>query len=297
MGTLPLLLKNPDILLVGGGSVALQKARVLVKNHISFTLVAEEICSEIKQLEVTISQQKFTREHLKNFSVIVDASGNKEVSELILKEKKQRFILYNCVDQPDLCDFYFSSLLNYGHLKIAVSTDGYSPALGQVVRDKISTVIPVKIETLIEEAGQERSQGIINSAEIKEQGQKLFATVYLIGCGPGDVELLTLKAYQTIQLVDIVIYDHLITPEILGLIPQYALKIQVENRQGEHSNPQEKIKQILYEQAKSGLKVAHLLSGEPHISGRGAEEAEYLISRGIQVEVINGISSTVTGPS
>jgi len=297
MGTLPVLLKNQEVLLVGGGSVALQKARVLLKNNIAFTLIAAEICPEIEQLEIEIHQRKLTEKDLKNTPIVVDATGNTEVTDLVLKEKKHRFFLYNCVDQPDLCDFYFSSLLNYGNLKIAVSTDGHSPALGQVVRDKIATVIPAKIETLLEKTGQDRQLGIINSTETKEQGQKLLATVYLIGCGPGDIDLLTLKAYRTIQQIDVVLYDHLITQDVLDLVPQHAQRISVGKQKGVHSYPQEQINQMIYEQAKSGLKVARLKSGDPYIFGRGAEEAEYLIKRGIHVEVINGISSAIAGPS
>ena len=297
MGTLPVLLKNQEILLIGGGSVALQKARVLLKNNIAFTLIAAEICPEIEQLEIEIHQGKLTEKDLKNAPIIVDATGNPEVTDLVLKEKKHRFLLYNCVDQPDLCDFYFSSLLNYGNLKIAVSTDGHSPALGQVVRDKIATVIPAKIESLLEKTGQNRHLGIINSTETKEQGQKLLATVYLIGCGPGDIDLLTLKAYRTIQQIDVVLYDHLITQDVLDLVPQHAQRISVGKQKGVHSYPQEQINQMIYEQAKSGLKVARLKSGDPYIFGRGAEEAEYLIKRGIRVEVINGISSAIAGPS
>ncbi len=297
MGTLPVLLKNQEILLIGGGSVALQKARVLLKNNIAFTLIAAEICPEIEQLDIEIYQRKLTEKDLKNAPIIVDATGNTEVTDLVLKEKKHRFLLYNCVDQPDLCDFYFSSLLNYGNLKIAVSTDGHSPALGQVVRDKIATVIPAKIESLLEKTGQNRHLGIINSTETKEQGQKLLATVYLIGCGPGDIDLLTLKAYRTIQQIDVVLYDHLITQDVLDLVPQHAQRISVGKQKGVHSYPQEQINQMIYEQAKSGLKVARLKSGDPYIFGRGAEEAEYLIKRGIRVEVINGISSAIAGPS
>ncbi len=297
MGTLPVLLKNQEILLIGGGPVALQKARVLLKNNIAFTLIAAEICPEIEQLEIEIHQRKLTEKDLKNAPIIVDATGNTEVTDLVLKEKKHRFLLYNCVDQPDLCDFYFSSLLNYGNLKIAVSTDGHSPALGQVVRDKIATVIPAKIESLLEKTGQNRHLGIINSTETKEQGQKLLATVYLIGCGPGDIDLLTLKAYRTIQQIDVVLYDHLITQDVLDLVPQRAQRISVGKQKGVHSYPQEQINQMIYEQAKSGLKVARLKSGDPYIFGRGAEEAEYLIKRGIRVEVINGISSAIAGPS
>ncbi len=297
MGTLPILLKNQEILLLGGGSVALQKARVLVKNNIRFTLIAAEICPEIEQLGITVRQQKLDENNLKDATIIVDATGSTEVTALVLEEKKHRFLLYNCVDQPDLCDFYFSSLLNYGNLKIAVSTDGCSPAIGQIVRDKIATIIPEKIETLLEETGRNRDQGIINTVETKEQCQKLLSTVYLIGCGPGDIDLLTLKAYRTIQQIDVVLYDQLVTQEILDLVPQHAQRISVGKQKGEHSFRQEQINEMIYEQAKSGLKIARLKSGDPYIFGRGAEEAEYLIERGVRVEVINGISSAIAGPS
>ena len=297
MGTLPILLKNQEILLLGGGSVALQKARVLVKNNIRFTLIAAEICPEIEQLGITVRQQKLDENNLKDATIIVDATGSTEVTALVLEEKKHRFLLYNCVDQPDLCDFYFSSLLNYGNLKIAVSTDGCSPAIGQIVRDKIATIIPEKIETLLEETGRNRDQGIINTVETKEQCQKLLSTVYLIGCGPGDIDLLTLKAYRTIQQIDVVLYDQLVTQEILDLVPQRAQRISVGKQKGEHSFRQEQINEMIYEQAKSGLKIARLKSGDPYIFGRGAEEAEYLIERGVRVEVINGISSAIAGPS
>ncbi|RLB70337.1 MAG: uroporphyrinogen-III C-methyltransferase [Deltaproteobacteria bacterium] len=297
MGTLPILLKNQEILLLGGGSVALQKARVLVKNNIRFTLIAAEICPEIEQLGITVRQQKLDENNLKDATIIVDATGSTEVTALVLEEKKHRFLLYNCVDQPDLCDFYFSSLLNYGNLKIAVSTDGCSPAIGQIVRDKIATIIPEKIETLLEETGRNRDQGIINTVETKEQCQKLLSTVYLIGCGPGDIDLLTLKAYRTIQQIDVVLYDQLVTQEILDLVPQHAQRISVGKQKGEHSFRQEQINEMIYEQAKSGLKIARLKSGDPYIFGRGAEEAKYLIERGVRVEVINGISSAIAGPS
>lgn len=297
MGTLPILLKNQEILLLGGGGVALQKARVLVKNNILFTLIAAEICPEIEQLGITVRQQKLDENNLKDATIIVDATGSTEVTALVLEEKKHRFLLYNCVDQPDLCDFYFSSLLNYGNLKIAVSTDGCSPAIGQIVRDKIATIIPEKIETLLEETGRNRDQGIINTVETKEQCQKLLSTVYLIGCGPGDIDLLTLKAYRTIQQIDVVLYDQLVTQEILDLVPQHAQRISVGKQKGEHSFRQEQINEMIYEQAKSGLKIARLKSGDPYIFGRGAEEAEYLIERGVRVEVINGISSAIAGPS
>lgn len=296
MGSLPILLTKPEILLIGGGKIALHKARILLKNNVPFTLIAPQICAELLNLDLPVQQRELCAKDLNHVQIIVDATGNPNVAKLVMREKKQRDFLFNCVDQPDLCDFFFSSLLNYGDLKIAVSTDGCSPTIGQVVRDKIAALIPDNIQLLVEKKVEERKRGDINKSASKEQCNKLFSTVYLIGCGPGDVEMLTLKAYRTIQQMDVVLYDHLITQEVLDLIPQQTQCISVGKQKGEHSFRQEQINEMIFEQAKSGLKIARLKSGDPYIFGRGAEEAEYLIKRGIRVEVISGISSAIAGP-
>ncbi len=297
MGTLPVLLTKPEILLIGGGKIASHKASVLLKNHVDFTLIASHVCAELLALDIIVIQRELRATDLKHAQIIVDATGNANVAELVLREKQRRDFLFNCVAQSDLCDFYFSSLLNYGNLKIAVSTEGSSPTIGQVVRDKIATIIPDNIQLLLEEKKQHREQGEINIPISKEQCNKLLSTVYLIGCGPGDVEMLTLKAYRTIQQMEVVLYDHLVTQEVLDLIPQQAQRISVGKQKGEHSLRQEQINELIYEQAKAGLKVARLKSGDSYIFGRGAEEAEYLIKRGIQVEVVSGISSAIAGPA
>ncbi len=297
MGTLPVLLTKPEILLIGGGKIASHKASVLLKNHVDFTLIASHVCAELLALDIIVIQRELRATDLKHAQIIVDATGNANVAELVLREKQRRDFLFNCVAQPDLCDFYFSSLLNYGNLKIAVSTDGSSPTIGQVIRDKIAALIPENIQLLVEKKEAERVLGDIDKSVSKGQCNKLFSTVYLIGCGPGDVEMLTLKAYHTIQQMDVVLYDHLVTQEILDLIPQQAQRIPVGKQKGEHSFRQEQINELLFEQAKSGLKIARLKSGDPYVFGRGAEEAEYLIERGIKVEVISGISSAIAGPT
>lgn len=297
MGTLPILLRKPEILLIGGGKIALHKARVLTKNEVSFTLIAPQICAELLHIDVPMRRKEVDREDLTRAHIVVDATSNPDVAKLVMRVKKQRDFLFNCVAQPDLCDFYFSSLLNYGKLKIAISTDGSSPSIGQVVRDKIATIIPTNIQLLLEEKERERKLGVIHVKATKENCNKLFSTVYLIGCGPGDVEMLTLKAYRTIQQVDVVLYDHLVTQEVLDLVPSQARRISVGKQKGVHSFRQEQINEMLYEQAKTGLKIARLKGGDPYIFGRGAEEAEYLVERGVRVEVINGISSAISGPA
>ncbi len=176
MGTLPILLKNPTILLIGGGKVALHKAQILLKNNIEFSIIASELCPDLIELNVPRQIKPFEISDLDDIQIVIDATGNPEVTQKILNQKKQQNILFNCVDQPELCDFYFCSLLSYGSLKVAVSTEGDSPTIGQVVRDKIAEIIPEGIEQLLEEKRQQRKQGKIDIAATRDQCCKLFHT-------------------------------------------------------------------------------------------------------------------------
>lgn len=119
--------------------------------------------------------------------------------------------------------------------------------------------------------------------------------VYLVGCGLGDVELLTLKAARIITEAPVVLYDHLISAEILELISKECKKIYVGKQKSCHSISQEEINALIITYADQGLNVARLKSGDPYIFGRGTEEALYLIERGYEVDVIAGISSSVAG--
>jgi uroporphyrin-III C-methyltransferase len=125
---------------------------------------------------------------------------------------------------------------------------------------------------------------------------ELSCDVYLVGCGLGSVELLTIRAYKIIQSADVLLYDHLISSEIIDTIPNSATKVFVGKQKGKHSKSQDEINELIYEYAKMGKKVARLKSGDPYIYGRGAEEATYLIEKGYSVEVVAGISSAVSAP-
>ncbi len=134
---------------------------------------------------------------------------------------------------------------------------------------------------------------------ISAESNKTFSArkgkVYLVGCGLGDVEQLTLKAYRIIREAQIVLYDNLITKEILDLIPPQARKLYVGKPKNTHSITQERINHLIADYADQGYSVARLKSGDPYIFGRGAEEALYLLERGYDVDVIAGISSAVSG--
>jgi len=297
VSTLPILLKNPRILLLGAGKVAFQKAQVLLDNQIDFTVIAQHIGESFNGLPITPVQKEIEQSDFAGYQIIVDATGDRQVGHMLDGEKNQRSVLVNRVDVPSQCDFYFSSLLNYGHLKIAVSTDGASPTIGQEVRNRIQRVIPRHVADLVDEKAAQRQAGHINTDKTRAQIREQLAQVFLIGCGPGDVRLLTLQAYQCLQEMDVVLYDHLISDDILALIPPETEKVYVGKKKGAHSFKQEQINDLILDYARSGHHVARLKSGDPYIFGRGAEEARYLAERGIRVSVVAGISSALVGPA
>lgn len=120
--------------------------------------------------------------------------------------------------------------------------------------------------------------------------------LYLIGCGPGDADLLTLKALKSIEKLDVALIDHLLTDEIIALIPHTTKVVFVGKEKGKHSFPQETINTMIAEYAHQGYTVGRLKCGDPYIFGRGTEEAIYASSNGIETEVIPGISSALSGP-
>lgn len=121
--------------------------------------------------------------------------------------------------------------------------------------------------------------------------------VYLVGCGLGDAEQLTLKAYRIIRDAQIVLYDNLITKEILDLVPPQTRKIYVGKPKDTHTITQDRINHLIADYADQGFTIARLKSGDPYIFGRGSEEALFLLERGHKVDVIAGISSSVSAPA
>ncbi|MCT7585073.1 uroporphyrinogen-III C-methyltransferase [Aliarcobacter butzleri] len=121
--------------------------------------------------------------------------------------------------------------------------------------------------------------------------------VYLTGAGPGDVELLTLKAVKAIQNADILIYDRLVNPEILELAKKECELIYVGKEDKKHTLPQEDINELIYQASLKYENVVRLKGGDPFVFGRGAEEALYLKQRGIKFEIIPGITSAIAVPA
>jgi uroporphyrinogen III methyltransferase/synthase len=121
--------------------------------------------------------------------------------------------------------------------------------------------------------------------------------VFLVGAGPGDPKLLTIKAFELLKEADVVIYDRLVSESILKLVPKNAEKIYVGKSSKKHELTQEKITELLIEKALEGKKVVRLKGGDPFLFGRGGEEAEALVEQGIAFEVVPGVTSAIAAPA
>src|SRR5213078_4869017 len=131
----------------------------------------------------------------------------------------------------------------------------------------------------------------------KSEGKDKNGKVYLVGAGPGDLGLVTLRAKECIESADVIVYDHLANPEILGWARDDAEIIYAGKEPGEQSLSQQEINSLLADKARDGKEVVRLKGGDPFVFGRGAEEAKAIVDAGIEFEVVPGITSAIAGPA
>src|ERR1700736_3288800 len=127
--------------------------------------------------------------------------------------------------------------------------------------------------------------------------RKKNGKVYLVGAGPGDLGLVTLRAKECIEHADVIVYDHLANPEIMSWAREDAEIIYAGKEAGKHARKQEEINALLVEKAREGKQVVRLKGGDPFVFGRGAEEAKAVVDAGIALEIVPGITSAIAGPA
>ena len=262
---------------------------------------------------------------LRHYRLVIAATNDKMVNIQVFKCCEAENILVNSVDDLPHCRFMVPAIVDRSPLVLSIASNGTSPVLSRQIRTQLESIIPHGMGKLAEFSGKWRAAvkaKIINPDErrifwedlyaspLKEQvfndnmaeadrlieqalmqWQKPKGEVYLVGAGPGDPELLTLKALRLMQQADVVIYDRLVSPAILELCRRDADKVYVGKARSNHSVPQEGINALLVEYAGKGKRVCRLKGGDPFIFGRGGEEIQELFAAGVTFQVVPGITA------
>ncbi len=321
-------LEGRPVLLVGGGEVALRKARLLLAAGARLTLVSPELEPEFLEFagRFTHLAERFTPAHLAGQILVVAATDNLEVNALVYQSANQLGLFVNVVDDPKRSSFIFPSIIDRSPLMVAVSSGGKAPVLVRLLRERLESLLPRHLGGLTELSGRVRDKAkrVLSSISDRrrfwerafasntlasliekedwqgaeqwlsdglDQAKSEVGEVVLVGAGPGDPGLLTLKALQQIQQAEVVLYDQLVSAEILDLVRRDATLVSVGKKAGAHSVPQEETNRLLVEYAKAGNRVVRLKGGDPFMFGRGGEELEVLADEGIPFSVVPGITA------
>jgi uroporphyrin-III C-methyltransferase/precorrin-2 dehydrogenase/sirohydrochlorin ferrochelatase len=271
----------------------------------------------------------FSPPQLDGALLVIAATDDEAVNDAVAQAARERGILVNVVDDGPRSGFIFPAIVDRSPLIVAIGTAGSSPTLARRVRTQIEALLPERLGQLADYAGRWREsvrralpalparlrfwdgffngpvaasllagdssgadaamQGAIDAARVASAANA--GEVYLIGVGPGDPDLLTLRAQQLLQQADVLLHDRLVPDVILGRARRDALKINVGKTPGQHEHTQEYINQLLLEHARKGLRVARVKGGDPFIFGRGGEELAVLREAGIPVVVVPGITA------
>ena len=327
MSLLPIFLKleGRRCLLVGAGTVALDKIGSLLKTGVSLRVIAPQARPEVRQLasdrKLAWIEKTFAPADLDGHDLVIAATDSPEVNTAVYHAALERGIFCNSVDDIPNCDFFFGSVVTRGDLQIAISTAGESPSVAQRLRREIDAQLPEDLGPWLARVGELRRKVL----EIHPRGEERKALlhqlaqrqvcdsescptrklalaplgkaaaeepgkVWLVGAGPGDPDLLTVKALRLIQSAHVILHDDLVPHAILDL-GRHAETINVGKRCGVKNITQVEINGLMIDHARNGKRVVRLKSGDPLIFGRAAEEIAALTNAGVPFEVVPGITA------
>jgi uroporphyrin-III C-methyltransferase/precorrin-2 dehydrogenase/sirohydrochlorin ferrochelatase len=326
-----LKLEGRPVLLAGAGSAAAAKLRLLRQAGARVTVVAaapsSDLSAAIADTRAELVQGVLEPAHLADADLVFGATGNEAGDRAVAERAHAAGKLVNIVDRPELSDFTMPAIVDRGDIVVAVSTHGASPVLAQRVRAAIESVLPPglgrlakfaqRFRTAIQAriadnssrrrfwdqvldgpiaaavlAGDERgaTRDLIRAVNRGEPNAEA-GRVSLVGAGPGDPELLTLRAARALREADVIVYDKLVDPAVLEYARRDARRIFVGKSKGDHTLPQHEINALLIAEAKAGRHVVRLKGGDPFVFGRGGEELDALVAAGIRVDVVPGITA------
>ena len=319
-------LKGQTVLVVGGGDVAYRKVELLIAAQANIRLVALEVRAQLRELigkKGVITTGPYDSVFIEGVVLVISATSNKSVNKRVYSDATSAGIPVNVVDTPELCSVIFPGIVDRSPVIISVSTGGATPVLARYIKSLIDSVVPQRIarlatylkekrqalkecfpnfnvrrklmESFLASPGKEMAQNnlFIEADRYLFQDSPNIAQgeVYLVGAGPGDPDLLTLRALQLLQTADVILYDNLVSNLVLERARRDAYKEFVGKRSGYKSTTQEDINTMLVRLAREGQRVVRLKGGDPFIFGRGGEEMDALITEGIPFQVIPGISA------
>ena len=319
------------ILIVGGEAAAEAKLRTLIKTEAELFLVAPEVGPEverwIKAGQIIWEQREFAASDLDGVRLVYAATEDDDENARIAELAGTRGLLVNAADQKDACAFITPALVDRSPVIVSIGTEGTSPSLARALKSEFEQLLPSTLGSLANKINMLRAKvkhslpdlsirqtfwaDIFDGRDLRSQlrvsepelearvDEKLAAgeagkktgQVVLVGAGPGSPELLTLGARQALHAADVIVYDRLVSQEVLDFGRREADYIYVGKDPHGHSTRQDAINEILIEKAREGHHVVRLKSGDPLIFGRADEELDALQEANIASHIVPGITS------
>ena len=315
-------LEKKNVLVVGGGMVALRKVQKILPFGAKVTVIAPEIVDKMEQMQsVILKKRPFEPEDLHSeIAMVITATDDSVLNQQIAALCRERKIPVNVVDDAKECSFIFPAIVQQGDFSVGISTGGASPTAAIYYKERMQELVPDNMDEILdwlEVKRQEMKKTIPQQAKRAGIFRKLFdaclekqrplteeemqdyieekniGSVALVGAGCGKADLITVRGLRLLQQCEAVVYDDLIDQELLESVPETALRIYMGKRSGCHSASQEEINQKLIDLAKAGMKVVRLKGGDPYLFGRGGEEMLALIEAGIPCQEVPGIPSAI----
>lgn len=333
MQRLPLFLDlaGQPVVLIGGGSVAERKWRLLESTGARVTIVAPRLTDTLAARAAAGTLRHVAAEFepslLDGARLVIAATDDRAVNAAASAAARARGIWINAVDDLELSDAIVPAIIDRSPVIVAVSTGGASPVLARRLRARLETLLDPSLGALAALLARWRARlierwpdparrrravdalldGPLAPPGAVERGDALLEAalgqpdaaelrrghVTLVGAGPGDPGLLTLAGLRALQQADVVLHDRLVSPEVLGLARRDADLVEVGKTGGGPSTPQERIHELLIAQARAGRRVVRLKGGDPCVFGRGGEEVAALRAAGIEVDVVPGVTTAL----
>jgi len=329
-------MKGQTLLVIGGGAAAEAKLRTLVKTDAHIRVISHKVSDQIAKWaqdgRVEWAVRDYKRRDFKGVRLVYAASEDDLLNAKIARQASKKGLLVNAADQKQACDFITPALVDRAPVTISIGTEGTSPGLARAIKADLESRLPaslgglaVKINALRQQvkklmpdladrqrfwadilSGRDLTHQIrLSPEEIESRVNEKLAGgddsrkgfVALVGSGPGNPDLLTFAARQRLHAADVIVYDRLVSKEVLDLGRREAEYIYVGKEPGGKCVPQSRINEILLEQADLGKFVVRLKSGDPLIFGRADEETDVLKAHNIGFEIIPGITAAAAAAS